>query len=82
MSVREPIAAAGPVPLTNRQAAGTLGAHRSARQVEGLDLDGRHLRETAPLRRAPVGVDAVDIGGDHQEVGTELARPRVRVLMS
>ena len=50
-----------------------LRAHRPGGEVHGPQLRGRDLVEPPLLGRAPVGVDAVDVGRHDEQVGVDLA---------
>ena len=70
----EPMAARLPVAATNSAAADDLGPHRPGREVHRRELVGRDPVDAGLRRRAPVAVDAVDVGRHHEEVGAELTR--------
>ena len=52
-----------------------FGAHRARRQVQASQLVRSDLAQAGLIRRTPIGVDAVDVGGDDEEFGVELLEP-------
>ena len=54
-----------------------LGAHRAGREGLRLQLLGCHARQLALLRLAPIEIDAIDIGGDDEQIGLHLARQQL-----
>src|SRR5262245_39628724 len=49
-----------------------LGAHRAGGEGGALELGCRGFADPGLVRPAPVAVDAVDVGGHHEQVGVEL----------
>src|SRR6478672_12792071 len=53
-------------------------SHRAHWQVHASQLVRSDLAEAGLVRRTPVGVDTVDIGGDHKQLSVELLSEQCR----
>ena len=77
ISASAPMAAGLPVWRTNGAGSLHLGPHGASGEVIGIQFIGRGAVDLALLRRAPVDIDAVHIGG-HDERSASTSRPAAR----
>ena len=75
-SSSRPMALRPPVASTNRQTASAFGSHRPARKVRSAQPRGCRAGDDLRLGRAKAVVDGVHIGGQHEQLGLEVAASR------